>query len=151
MAEEKKEKKRSSEKLYGKPPKIEPAPKKGDTVKSEGGAPKEAAKEAEKSAGDPVTKETHSEIGESGTEAKGDVMAGTDGIPTSHTESGDGLREHMKDLHSHHERMMRDLHEHHMQAMKEIGKRHLAMHTKNGESGGMKEEDIGKGGEEEKT
>jgi hypothetical protein len=132
MAEEKKEeKKKSSEKLYGKGPKIEPAPEKGDTVKSEGGAPKEAAKEAEKSAGEPKSEATHSEVGKSGTEAKGDVMAGTDGIMTHHTQSGERTSVHnrhqmeMEQMHGRHE------HEHMMRVMghskeshEEMGRRH---------------------------
>lgn len=92
MAEEEKkaEKKSSSSKMYGKSPRIEKAPAKGDTVKSEGGAPKEAAAKAEESAGEPKSEATYSEVGDGGTNAaKGDVMAGTDGIPTHHMQSNE--------------------------------------------------------------
>ena len=141
--EEKKEKKSSSAKMYGKSPKIEKAPEKGDTVKSEGGAPKEAEKEAKKSAGDPVSRTEHSDVGKSGTEAKGDVMAGTDGIQTHHTESG--MREEMKDLHSHHERAMQALHDHHREAMKELNKRHR-MTGREAPSAGIEEGSVGESG-----
>ena len=100
--EEKKEKKSSSAKMYSKSPKIEKAPEKGDTVKSEGGAPKEAAKEAEKSAGDPVSRTEHSEVGESGTQpVEGDVMKGTDGIATHHMRSGERMEMHGRHMVEH--------------------------------------------------
>jgi len=99
MAEDEK-KPSASKRLYSKTPKIEPEGK-GDTVKSEGGAPKEAASEAKSTAGDPPEKtETKSE-GESGTEAKGDVMAGTDGIPTYHTQSGERTAMHSRHMMAH--------------------------------------------------
>jgi hypothetical protein len=130
MADEKDKKKKPADKLYGKGPKLEPEPNKGDTVKSEGGAPKEAAKKAEESAGDPKSETTHSDIGKSGTEAKGDVMAGTDGIMTHHTQSGE-----RKDMH--HRHMMekesvhgRHEHEHMMRAMGHGKESHEEMNTR---------------------
>ncbi len=92
MAEEEKKPKRS-EKMYGKGPKIE-AEREGDKVKSEGGAPKEANAEADKTAGDPPSHVETSDVGKSGTEAKGDVMAGTDGIETHHVHSGERMQMH---------------------------------------------------------
>ncbi len=107
MAEDKKPSR--SSKMYGKGPKIEPEGK-GDIVKSEGGAPKEAASEAKDTAGDPPSHTTKDDAGKSGTEAKGDVMAGTDGIPTHHVQSGErteAANRHMmeaKDMLGRHER-----------------------------------------------
>lgn len=99
MAEDEK-KPSASKKLYGKTPKIEPEGK-GDTVKSEGGAPKEAASEAKDTAGDPPSHTETKDEGKSGTEAKGDVMAGTDGIPTFHTQSGERSQLHSRHMMAH--------------------------------------------------
>lgn len=89
MAEEPK-KKSGSARMYGKSPRIEKAPSEGDEVRSEGGAPKKAAAKAETTAGEPRSEATHNDEGKGGTEgAKGDVMAGTDGIETHHVQSGE--------------------------------------------------------------
>lgn len=141
MAE--KEKKKTSEKLYGKGPKLEPADSKGDTVKSEGGAPTEAAKKAEESAGEPKSETTHSEVGKAGTEAKSGEETGTAGIETHHTQSG--MRDEMKDLHSHHERAMKDLHEHHERAMKALTNRHARM-ERGMPDAGMEDKTVGESG-----
>ncbi len=165
MAEEEK-KPSASKKLYGKTPKIEPEGK-GDTVKSEGGAPKEAATEAKDTAGDPPSHtETKSE-GESGTEAKGDVMAGTDGIPTYHTQSGERAAQHHRHMMEHvdgyharerdhlmaatgnhaeaadammarHHAEMKSRHSGHEKDMRDMGSRHMSLD--------MPEKDEGKSG-----
>ena len=143
--EDKKEKKKTSEKLYGKGPKLAPADEKGDTVKSEGGAPEEAAKKAEESAGKPKSETTHSEVGKSGTEAKSGEETGTEGVPTSHTRSGGDMRDEMKDLHAHHERAMKDLHEHHERSMKALTNRHARM-GRDAPDAGMEDKEVGESG-----
>ena len=138
MAEERK---KGAASLYGKPPKIERDERDGDTPKSGGGAPKEAEKKAEESAGKPKAETESKSEGKSGTEAKGDVMAGTDGIMTHQTQSGERTEMHHRHMHEHGEMHHRHEREHlmratghHSESHEEMSKRHhgemRAMHTR---------------------
>ena len=164
MAETEKKPKRS-DKMYGKGPKIsaEPEGKKPDAGGGvrEGGAPKPkvAAVEGEGT----MTK---------GGNAGGDVMAGTDGIPTMHQHSTERMEVHHRHMREHTEMMGRHEREHAMRAM---GHHHLcdegmnarhheerkAMHSRHekehrdlgerhaaGPTGGMTEKPEGKAGTE---
>ena len=166
MAEEKKS---GSARMYGKTPKIEPEGK-GDTVKSEGGAPDKANAEAKSTAGDPPSHVTEKDEGRSGTEAKGDVMAGTDGIDTHHVQSGERDAIHHRQMMDHvqrHERHQRERLMHAMghgkEATADMHKRHFdekrSMHTRHeaetrdmnerhgaGPSGGIEEKEVSKSG-----
>jgi hypothetical protein len=168
MAEAEKKPKRS-EKMYGKGPKIsdEPAGKKPDAGGGvrEGGAPKPKV----------AAVEGEGRMTEGGN-AGGDVMAGTDGIPTMHQEStermethhrhererGDMMhrheREHMQremghhhekhaEMNKRHEEERRSMNTRHEREHKELGERHAGM-AEEGPTGGMTEKDEGKAGTE---
>lgn len=145
--EEKKEKKKAgSERMYGKSPHIERKEKKsGDKMESEGGAPKEAAAKAEETAGEPKAEANMDDAsvpgGEGAPEAKGDVMAGTDGIETHHTSSAERMEGHSRRMGEHSEMMHRHEREHllratgnHKEDHASMSKRHhgemRAMHTR---------------------
>lgn len=160
--------------LYGKPPRIETDKASGDTVKSGGGAPKGAQAKAEKTAGSPTAMTENKSVGDSGTNAKGDVMAGTDGIPTHHhtqhaeraelhhrhmmqhvQQHGKHQEEHLMQsmghssesasaMHERHHNERRSLHTSHEREMRDMHGRHEAMGT--GPSGGMVEKEVGKSG-----
>lgn len=154
--------------LYGKSPRIEREPEKGDTDKS--GHMAEASKTAE------VTAEKPNPEGdmEHGGDTKGDVMAGTDGIPTSHHEHSRERsemhhrhmaehhemhhrheREHLmrvmghhseghEDMHERHHKEKRALHTKHEREMRDMHDRHED--TAEGPSGGIKEKKVDKVG-----
>lgn len=165
------EPKKGAKALYGKPPKIQSAEAKGDTPK-DAGAPKQAAAKAAETAGSPKTEAVVEGDMKSGTEAKGDVMAGTDGIMTHHTQSGERSDMHSRHMleHSHmlgrhqqdhairamghgtesHEQMnkrhndeMRTTHTRHEGEHRAMGERHAGM-----PSGGMTEKSVGDSGTE---
>lgn len=94
MADEKKPAR--SAKLYKKGPSIKPEGK-GDTNKS--ASEEGASAAAKKTAGDPPAPKDVS--GESGSTTKGDVMAGTDGIPTHHTQAGERMEIHKRHMVEH--------------------------------------------------
>lgn len=134
------EPKKGAKALYGKPPKIQSAEAKGDTPK-DAGAPKQAAAKAAETAGSPKTEAVVEGDMKSGTEAKGDVMAGTDGIMTHHTQSGERMEGHHRRMHEHGEMMHRHEREHvmratghHAESHEDMAKRHhgemRAMHTR---------------------
>lgn len=158
-----------SERMYGKGPKIEPEPSKGDTNKS--GHQAEAKKEAEKTAGQPESKANMKDGGDT----KGDVMAGTEGIPTHHHEQARERtevhhrhmaehasmherheREHLMRVMGHHEEDQEAMHERHhgearrMHTSHEREMRDMHERHEDGPSGGIKEKEIGKGGTEPK-
>lgn len=145
----------AAKKLYSSGPKILPE---GGGDKNKSAKTSEAKADAEKTAGDPPDKTTETESAPV-TEAKGDVMAGTDGIPTHHTqaaERGEVHNRHMleqKDLLHRHERdhlarslghggedftvmssrhndERRSMHTRHEQEYRQVSSRH-AMPTKN--------------------
>lgn len=172
MADEKKddEKKPSkSAKMYGKGPKISAAPEKGDTNKS--GHQEEAKKDADKTAGKPETKADM----KSGGEAAADVMAGTDGIETTHVESnereamfgrqkgeheamhGRHEKEHilratghhtedMKAMNDRHVMEKRTMHTRHEREMKDMNARHEGAKDGTGPDAGIKKEKVGNAG-----
>lgn len=114
MAEDKKPSKGS--KRYGNGPKITKAEEKGDTV-SDAGAPKEAAKEAEKTAdGDAVEANMDSDPGPEGTEA-----AGTEAVPVHSRHASE-----RKEMGARHESELHDMHKRHAKELRAIGKRHAA-------------------------
>lgn len=161
----------TSERMYGKRPRIAEESE-GDEVRSRGGAPERAEAAARKTAGNPPSKTVTRDEGKSGTEAKGDAMAGTDGIETHHTHSGERTEMHHrhmaehKDMHHRHERehLMRAMGHHH-ESHEEMNARHHGekrrMHTRHeaemkamGEShaeapsAGIEEADVGNAGTE---
>lgn len=154
MAEEKK--KKGAAGLYGKSPRIEDEPVKagGDTNKSghEEGAAEKAAEPAK----------TEGTMNEGGN-AKGDVMAGTNGVPAHHMHElhetkARHVHEHMT-MHNRHARELsmgeaeperhhkerQKMHTRHETELKEVEER---IHgggsaSENGPSGGMKDKDVG--------
>ena len=168
MAETEKKPKRS-DKMYGKGPKIsaEPEGKKPDAGGGvrEGGAPKPKAAATEGEG-------TMTEGGNAG----GDVMAGTDGIPTMHQHSAERMevhhrherersdmmhrheREHMQRAMGHHkesheamnkrhEEERRTMNTRHEKEHRDMGERHAGMGAE-GPTGGMTEKPEGKAGTE---
>ena len=116
----------ASARLYGKAPKIEPEGD-GDLVQSAGGAPMGAAAEAEKTTGAKADM-TH------GGNAKEDVMAGTDGIPTHHHQHAAERAElHHRHMHEHHEMHHRHEREHLMRVMGHHHEKHHEMHARHQE------------------
>lgn len=170
MAEE--PKKSRSQKMYGKGPRIEAESGEGDVNRST--SEQGAKKEVEKTAGKPETKGDMKHGGN----AKGDVMAGTDGIMTHHQHSAERTemhhrhrmeheehhhrheREHMMRTMGHHSEDHEEMHERHHGEMKRLHSKHekemREMHDRHEEHGdgptaGIKEKPEGKGGTEEKT
>lgn len=166
------EKKSRSERMYGKGPSIVDEPAEGDVNRSTN---EQGAKdEVEKTAAKP---ETRADM-KSGGNAKGDVMAGTDGIMTHHQHSAERTETHHRHMHEQHalherherEHMMRAMGHHH-ESHEEMNDRHheerRKMHTRHekehrelgerheesgeGPTAGIKEKPEGKGGTEEKT
>lgn len=152
--------KKGASKLYGKSPKIEnePVDAVGDTDTSG-----HSEKAREKAAEPPKTEGTM----DKGGDAKGDVMAGTDGIKTHHMHERNET--HARHMHEHatmhnrhmHEHMMGEadgerhhkerqkMHTRHESEMKEMDERHGGTSaSEEGPSGGMKDKDIGKAGTE---
>lgn len=148
------EAKKSGASRYDKSPKIEPEPSKGHEPE-DGGAIKGAEKDAERTAGDPKTEGDMTKDDEPGNEVRGDVMKGTDGIETHHTQSGEREmahghqmtekahqhgrheKEHLlratghhkeshEEMNSRHHAEMRSMHSRHEKEMKEMGARHAS-------------------------
>lgn len=156
--------------LYGKPPKIEADKGDGDTNRS--GHMSKASAKASSTAGDAKPSGDMT----SGSDAKGDVMAGTDGIPTHHHAQhaersemhhrhqlehvmmhGRHQEDHLKAsmghhgeampaMHQRHHQERRTLHTTHEREVRDTHSRHEAM----GDSptGGIKQESVGKSGTE---
>lgn len=163
--------KKGASALYSKPPKIEPVS--GDGDKNKSARTEKAMGDAEKTAGDPKPSGdmTH------GSDAKGDVMAGTDGIPTHHhaqnaersemhhrhiletvQQHGRQQQDHlmramghhaedMSAMHQRHHSERRTLHTTHEREMKDTHSRHEMMGGE-GPSAGMTEKRIGNAGTE---
>jgi hypothetical protein len=112
MAEVKEKPKSKGQVRYSSGPKITKAPKEGDTVE-DAGAPKEAAAEAEKTAGgDAVEANMDGDPGPEASEA-----TGTEDIPVRHkTERGE--------MHTRHEKERSDMLKRHEKEFKTIYKRH---------------------------
>ena len=154
MADEKK--KKGAAGMYGKSPKIEDEPVKKVGDENTSGHEEKAA---EKAAEPPKTEGTM----DKGGDAKGEVMAGTAGIPTHHMAERHGMiarhAHEMTDLHHRHmmERSMGEadgerhhkermkVHSRHEAEMKDLDERHGG-----GPTGGKTEKEIGKGGTEPK-
>lgn len=97
----------AAKKLYAQGPKIKPDDK-GDTNKS---ANQQGSKVgAERTAASPPKPSDVS--GKTGSTTKGDVMAGTDGIPTHHTQSGERTALHSSHMLEHSEMMGRHERDH---------------------------------------
>lgn len=114
MADDKEKPKSKGQKRYSDGPKITKAPKEGDKV-DDAGAPKEAAAEAEKTAGgDAVEANMDSDPGPEASEA-----TGTEDIPVRHkTERGE--------MHTRHEKERADMVKRHEKEFKTVYKRHEA-------------------------
>jgi hypothetical protein len=155
----------ASKKMYGKSPRIAPEPAEGDTVDSGGGAPDAAAEAAEATAGAP---EAQGDMQE-GPAPKGNVMAGTDGIPTSHhTQAMERTEMHHRHEHEHlmhsmghHHEEKAEMHRRHEKERRQMHRRHedaddesegemraADRSDKSGPTGGMKEKSEGKAGTE---
>ena len=106
-----------SAKMYGKGPRIED--KDVETKIEAGGAP-EPAKTVSSGSGD--TK--------SGGDAKGDVMAGTDGVETHHQHSGERMEMHHRHERERGDMMHRHEREHMMRATGHHHEKHEAMHER---------------------
>ncbi len=111
----------AAKKLYGKGPRIDAAPAKGDVNKSanEQGAKAETAKTA---GGDSVEGDM-----KSGGDAKADVMAGTDGIPTHHTHIAERLEVHNRHMMEHKDWMHRVERDHLARTLGHGGEDHATM------------------------
>lgn len=149
------EKKSRSERMYGNGPTITDEPEEGD--KNRSGHQEEAHAAAKKTAGKSETKADM----KSGGEAAADVMAGTDGIETHHTQSNEreamhgrhmvahaGMhgrheKEHLaralghakeshEDMADRHEKEMRTMHTSHEREHREMSARHAGKMDKDG-------------------
>lgn len=124
MAEEKKKPESKGSRRYGHGPKIDAVPKKGDAAGEGSGAPKEAAKEAEKTAGgESAEANMTSDPG-----PEGAVAAGTEDIPVRHGSE-------MKEMHARQRKEMVDMHARHRDEHSKLSKRHMAELGPGGDEG----------------